>query len=305
VPEDDTIRVRPVPRQGRTLLMLGVAGIVGASAGGAWLFLREAPPAAPSLAPPSLPAPRPAIPVLSEAEVLAEPVPQARMLRLRENPRVFILLFPDLAGQGRALNRIAALVEKAGLPRDRLLRDGELADAIAASGDTPETWYLGHDYRADDLARFFILAARDGVALTEEERWVEARLAEAMAAAGPGIPVALISVGGAGPKLDPVMRAAVLRHEIGHGHYFTLPSFAAHVQRIWRDAFTEAERGAFRSFLRREGYDSSNEDLMANEAMAYLLFTPDPRFFNAAMVEMAEAAVERLRGLLREGLPGP
>jgi hypothetical protein len=103
------------------------------------------------------------------------------------------LLFPSLAAQGATLNRAAALVEKAGLPRDRLLDGVELAAAIARSGDTPETWYLGHDYRSADLARFFALAERDRVALTEAELWLREQFVTALALAGSG-PFAFVSV---------------------------------------------------------------------------------------------------------------
>ena len=70
---------------------------------------------------------------------------------------------------------------------------------------------------------------------------------------------------------------------------------------VWQNGFTAAERAAYRAFLGREGYDTGNEELMANETMAYLLFTPDPRLFSASMVGLGEAVVERLRGLMRAG----
>ncbi|MBX9700185.1 MAG: hypothetical protein K2X74_12165 [Acetobacteraceae bacterium] len=227
------------------------------------------------------------------------------MLRLRENPRVFVLLFPTLEEQGATLNRMAALIEKAGQPRDRLLDDQELARAIRESGDSPATWYLGHDYNGSDLARFFALAERDGIALNAGELWLRDRFREARAQLPPGTEIALISTANPDHRMDAAMRAAILRHEIGHGHFFTLPDFAAHVMRVWRERFTEGERRAFREFLAREGYDPSNETLMANEAMAYLLFTPDPRFFAARHVGMTEPEVARLRALLRDGLPMP
>ena len=299
--EDDTLRLpppaAPPPRRRpgpwiAVALTLALAGVGGA----AWVLSDPAP----AVVPPS----RPTIALASEAQ-LAGLLPERPLLRrLAENPRVFVLAFPDLALQGAALNRAAALIEKAGLPRDRLLQPAELAAVIARSGDTPATWFLGHDYRGEDLARFFELAERDRVALGEAELWVRAQLALAMAEAGPG-PLALVSVAGPGPQMDAAMRATVLRHEIGHGHYFTLPGFAARVQAVWQGGFTEAERGAFRAFLGREGYDTANDDLMANETLAYLLFTPDARFFAPAMVGMTEPAVERLRGLLRDSLPQP
>ena len=77
------------------------------------------------------------------------------------------------------LNRVAAFVEKAGLPHDRVLTDAELDAAIRASGETPATYYYGHDYRAADLIRFFALADRAGVALTPEEERLRRLLRQA------------------------------------------------------------------------------------------------------------------------------
>jgi hypothetical protein len=307
--EDDTVRLpRPgAARPARAGLLRSAAalGAIGAAMAATWAWMGAA-PAPPPVPPPLAPvaALAPAVPLLAEAELLALAPDRPSLLRLRENPGVFVLLFPDLATQGAAMNRAAALVEKAGLPRDRLLDGAELAAAIARSGDTAETWYLGHDYRSADLARFFALAERDRVALTEAEQWLREQFATAAALAGP-VPFALVSAANPGGPMDAEMRRAVLRHEIGHGHYFTLPGFAEHVQAAWRHGFSEAERAAYRAFLGREGYDTGNDELMANEAMAYTLFTPDPRLFSPGAVGLPPAAVERLRALLRSGLPLP
>ena len=305
--EDDTLRLPPPaapppPRRPGVWIGVALAVTLAAIGGAAWMLPAPAPAPSTAVVPP--PPPRPAIALASEAE-LAALLPERPLLRrLAENPRVFVLVFPDLALQGAALNRAAALIEKAGLPRDRLLEPAELAAVIARAGDTAATWFLGHDYRGEDLARFFALAERDRVALGEAELWVRDQLALAVAAAGPG-PLALVSIAGPGPQMDAAMRATVLRHEIGHGHYFTTPGFAAHVREVWQGRFSAAERAAFRDFLGREGYETSNDELMANETMAYLLFTPDARFFAPAMVGLDAPAVERLRGLLRDGLPRP
>src|SRR5215831_15291531 len=92
------------------------------------------------------------------------------------NPAILVLDFASLRRQGLMLNRVAALIEKAAEPRDRVLSDGELDQAIRAHGDTVETYYYGHDYRASDLARFFALADRDGVRLTAEEQTLRSLL---------------------------------------------------------------------------------------------------------------------------------
>ena len=87
-----------------------------------------------------------------------------------------MLDFPTLLQQGLMLDRVAALVEKAGLPRDRVLTDTELDAAIRARGDTIATFYYGHDYPAAALARFFTLADRDHVALNGQEQKLRALL---------------------------------------------------------------------------------------------------------------------------------
>jgi hypothetical protein len=256
------------------------------------------------VAPVPVPVVEPGPPLLAEAEIVAHRASTPVLLRLRENPLVFVMDFPNLAAQGAALNRVAALVEKAGMPRDRVVTEEELAAAIARNGDTAETYYYGHDYRGSALERFFALAARDGLSLTPEEAWVRDQLALARRQAPDG-EVALISLAAEGGLMDAATRAAILRHEIGHGHYFTLPAYAEHVRQVWQTGLGDPERAAFRRFLASEGYDPEDEDLMMNEAQAYLLHTPDPRFFSAAQLGMEEASLDRLRGLMREGAPLP
>lgn len=253
------------------------------------------------------PAVLPDIPLLDEAGIAAHRATAPRLLRLAENPRIFVLDFPDLASQGAALNRIAALVEKAGAPRDRVLAEAELRALLARTGQRAESYYYGHDYRGSDVARFLALAARDGVPLNPGEQWVAEQYALARRAEPVG-EIALLSIVAPGGPVDMAARRTTLRHEIGHGHDFTLPFYAAHVRRVWQEQLVEAERDAFRRFLGREGYDTRNDDLMASEMQAYLLFTPDRRFFRAGLLGLGEAQLENLRETLRagaffEGLP--
>lgn len=303
-------------------LIAGLAALLVAGAGAGlvtllWLgtSFPPAPPAkpeAPVLARPApVLAPSPPatqtglrLPLLaSEEEILAHRATAPTLFRLAENPRVFVVDFPDLDSQGATFNRAAALIEKAGQPRDRVLDDAELAAAIARSGDTAATYYYGHNYRGSDLERLFALADRDGVALNEQERWLRGELARIRAALPSGEDYAVVSVPGIEPRVDAAMRRAILHHEIGHGHFFTNPAFARHVAEVWHDVFTERERARFRAFLEREGYDPSNEEVMMNEAMAYLLFTPDPRFFTPAHAGLDDARAGELRAALRARAP--
>lgn len=299
------------------------AAVVLAAAGGAaWLWLERpapAPPTAEAPAPPPAPARLDPSRLADVAAILASQATTLTVFRLADNPRILVLDFPSLAEQGRMLNRIAALVEKAGLPRDRVLTDAELASAIAERGETPETFYFGHNYRSADLARFFALAARDGIVLNEAERRLAELLAETgLAAAGPdGVlrpqaETAVISLtaaevpgrsAGGRVVVDAGVRAAILRHELSHGEFFTNPAFAAHVARWWRERLNEQERAAFRRFLAAGGYDPEVEEVMMNEAMAYLMHTPDPRFFSARALGVTAEALEDMRRRFREGMP--
>jgi hypothetical protein len=308
---------KPAPLASQTLpkaYFAVLAAVLGLACTAAWFLFVPPPPrlqemqdlraVAPEISTEPVAAlPYRSAPMVDEAGILALQPERSVMLRLQANPAIFVLVFPSLEQQGAALNRVAALIEKRGLPRDRLLTDDELATAIAASGDTPATWFLGHDYRASDLGRFFSLALRDGMLLNEAEFWVRDRLRDALAQSEPGEALALVSTAHPGSRMDATMRAAILRHEVAHGHYFTLPGFAAHVHMVWRDRFSDSDRAAFTALLGHEGYDTENAELMANEAMAYLLFTPDPRIFNAGMLKMTEPQLERLREMMRAGSP--
>lgn len=293
--------------------MVGVVAV-----GGAWWWLgrgSQEPPPKPDLPALPLPGPRvagvPAVPPVAEigppiatqAEILAHRAQAPTLFRLDANPRIFIADFPSLDQQGAAFNRTAALVEKAGLPRDRVLDDAGLTAAIARSGDTPGTYYYGHNYRGRDLERFFALADRDGIRLTAEETWLRGQIARIRRLVPAPAEFAIISVPGIEERVDAAMRRAILQHEIGHGHFFTDARFAAHVGRVWREVFTEGERASFRAFLEREGYDPAIEEVMMNEAMAYLIFTPDPRFFTPAHAGLTDARADALRAALREGAP--
>ena len=51
------------------------------------------------------------------------------------------------------MDRIAALIEKADLPRNSILSADELANAVKAGGDMEGGFYYGHDYSASSAAR--------------------------------------------------------------------------------------------------------------------------------------------------------
>ena len=98
-------------------------------------------------------------------------------------------------------------------------------------------------------------------------------------------------------------RATILRHELSHGEYFTVPAYAAYSQKFWNNSLTEDDRGHFRTFLAAEGYDLALSDLIINETQAYLMHTANKQFFNAQAVGIADPRLNLLRGLFLTGMP--
>jgi hypothetical protein len=243
-------------------------------------------------------------PLADEAALLAASGPGMRVYRLSPAPEIRVLLFSSLTLQGHTLNRIGAFVEKAGMPRDRVVNDTELDGAIANGHDSVETYYYGHDYRAADLARFFATAGADHIDLRPEEIALRQVLVREGLLA-PGAQGAIISLpppGNDGIR-DAHGRAAILRHEISHGVYFTNPAYAAYVQRFWDSVMDADERQKLRHFLGSEGYDTANDDLIRNESQAYLVFTPDKRFFSAAAIGMSGSETAALQQKFLDGMP--
>lgn len=238
------------------------------------------------------------------AEILAADPQHLLIFRYSHDPHIVVLDFPSLHQQGQMLNRVAAFVEKADVPHDRVLTDAELAAAIKKSGSTPDDYYYGHDYRAADLARFFHLMALDHVAPDPEERRLHA-LMGFLRWSAPGAVGALITLPGPGkaPGLDAKGRATILEHELSHGAYFTIPAYNAYVHRFYETGLDANDRAAFRKLLVSEGYDKAIHDLIINETLAYLMFTPDPRFFSAAVVGLPPARIEALREAFWPGIP--
>jgi pilus assembly protein CpaF len=58
-----------------------------------------------------------------------------------------------------------------------------------------------------------------------------------------------------------------------------------------------------RRMLVRLNYDGANEDLIVNEAQAFLMHTPDDRAFNAASLGIAERQLSDLRRRFMQGAP--
>jgi hypothetical protein len=310
---DDTIRIVPPPRKraGR-MVAAAVAVVLAVGSAAGWLLRPHsaAPPA--TTAPPAAataPASTASVPAFNvesanEQQIRDHVSTGLTVFRFADNPRILVLDFASLHDQGRTLNRVAALVEKAALPHDRILTDGELDAAIQAQGDTVETFYYGHDYAASSLVRFFQLADSEHVELDSQEEILRALLRQEDWFT-PGLVAGLISLPavGSSPKVTAAARAAILRHELSHGEFFSNPAYAEYVHNFWLTTLNEAERAAFRSFLGKEQYDTSEEELMFNEMQAYLMFTRDPLFFTPGMAGLTPARLAELQSRFLAGMP--
>ena len=310
VDDDSTIvagLATPTRRFLLDVLAAGGLALVAGSGIAGWLLWprkRPFPPRVPA-APPVFSAPSPSrfpIGVADEATILTQETAQLTVFRFAANPAIVVLDFPSLRMQGEMLNRVASLIEKAGLPRDRVLTDAELATAIRAQGDTVETYYSGHDYSAASLAAFFATADRQRITLDAQENQLRALVAQ-LGWSAPSAIGALISVPRVSATITETMRATMLHHELSHGEFFTDPVYAAYVRRFWFTALTEEERAAVRHFLGSMRYDTANEELMYNEMQAYIMFTYDPRFFLPANVAMTEERRRQLQTAFLSGLP--
>lgn len=242
-------------------------------------------------------------PLASEADILGQRGSGRGVFRFGPRPSITVIVFASLAQQADTLNRVAGLIERASLPRDRILPTEEFDRRIRADGDVPERLYLGHDYAASDLARFFALADRQGIELTGGERWLRQQLGDWGWSATSGEALLSLAAPGEGEAMDAAARATILRHEISHGFFFTDPDYARQTRAFWAEALSEEERGIFRRFLAGEGYDAGDETLMANETQAYLMHTADPRFFSAAVLGVSAQDLQGMRARFLQRMP--
>lgn len=256
------------------------------------------------------------VPLATEAQMLDDAdLHDWRLYRWRDHPAVLVIQFPGLLAQGQALNRAAALLEKGQGRRDRVLDDADLRALLAASGDNMASFFLGHDYASEGLARFFDLARVQGIALNGgEQRLLDLLLrlgllsqgSDGYAGAGGHALVSFSALQVDDPYtlpdegMDEVRRASVLRHELSHGRFFTDAAYRAHCWRFWRERLTEAERQQWHTYLAAAGYDGSIEELMVNETQALLMHTPDARDVDAESLGMTTQVLASQRERFRQ-----
>jgi hypothetical protein len=177
-------------------------------------------------------------------------------------PSILIFDTADYEIQSRLFKRLAFFVEKRDF-RGRLAADAEIAELHG---------WNAHDYRAEDLARFFQTARTTNFPLLEEERELEAILISAgilknsggSISAGEG---AIISLSRESPDY---LRSLFMVHEGYHGLFFIDEDFRNFSAGRW-NALNRTAKRFILSYFDSQRYDLEDEYLMVNEFMAYCL----------------------------------
>jgi len=172
-------------------------------------------------------------------------------------PTLLIFDTADYAVQDRMFKRLAFFVEKADY-RGRLAHDVDIAELHG---------WNAHDYRAEDLARFFNAARRENFPLLTEERELERILQDAGILAGEG---GVISIS---RESADYLRYRFMAHEGFHGLFFVDKDFRDFTRRRWQQLPADAKRFIV-SFFNFQHYDTTDEYLLINEFMAHVLQQP-------------------------------
>ena len=176
----------------------------------------------------------------------------------------------DYGIQERLFKRLAFFVEKTGY-RGRLMTDEEMRELHG---------WNAHDYRAEDLARFFEAARQRDFPLSPEEGELRTILLDSgiirrdggspeTGEYSPGTG-AVVSISRESPDY---LRSLFMCHEGFHGIFFVDEDFRDFSRRRWENLDPEAKR-FIRSYFDSQRYDPEDSYLMVNEFMAYCLQQP-------------------------------
>lgn len=219
--------------------------------------------------------------------------PDYELFEWEEVPHVLLLDFADYKIQAAFLTRLAYFAEKTGY-RGTLVSDNFVQTHHG---------YNAHDYKAKDLAAFFTAASVQDVTLSEREYILrDILLANGIildAGNGtytPGVG-AIVSISKESPEY---LRWQFIAHECWHGIYFTSPDFRAEVGKVY-DSFDKKSLEFIQVFWETQpglNYDRSDDYLMRNELMAYIMQQALPNVANY-FVELAKRdSVNQIEGEL-------
>jgi hypothetical protein len=250
-------------------------------------------------------------------EILAGQTREIKVYSYSGGKDIYLFDMPSLESQGRMFNRVVALVEKLGVPRDRVFTNEELAAYIKSTGRTEATFAFGNDFQVHELVLFFNLANDGKIDLTDEEKLLLDFLVDNQfmvlkfgfyQLAQPdrvvlSIPQEEEPATPSAARVTPLARHTILRHELSHAEFFTNAAYANYCRSFWHNVMSETERTQFKNFLSTNAYDQNNTEMMVNEMQAYLMHTPDPGAFNPAKVKMTAQQVMQLRKKFLGGNP--
>jgi hypothetical protein len=199
-------------------------------------------------------------------------------------PSLLIFDTADYAAQDRLFKRLAFFTEKAGY-RGHLAGDEEIAD---------QHGWNAHDYRAQDLARFFEAARLADFPLLLEERELEAVLLSDGIIRRDGERIVpgqggIISIS---QESTVYLRSLFMTHEGFHGIFFVDEDFRDFSRRRW-EALPPAARRFILSYFDYQHYDIQDEYLMINEFMAHVLQQPvsqAARYFGETLASRIDAS---------------
>jgi hypothetical protein len=259
------------------------------------------------------------LPHLAREEILVRETGAFTAYILKDHARTVVLDYPSMREQGLALGRVILFIERDGAPRNKVLSALEVGLWLAERGQRIDTLTIGNNFRAGELARFFNTVQQQGGRLSKEERllydWLLGAgiLREANETTVPAEPEAVVisvpqasTVAGCRScNITMAHRKAILEHEIAHARFATDDAYRDKVLDFWENHLSDEARDKFVRFLRQRGYDAQNPELMANEAQAFLLHTPDQAMFSARSLGMTEEELDALRRQFRTMEPTP
>lgn len=263
------------------------------------------------------PAGAPELKRATAAEILATRSASRMAYRLADNSRVIVLDMPDIRDQGRMFGRLVLFIERHNAPKTRLMLIPEVQNWLKQAKASLESLTVGNNLRASELARFFNTARFQAEALTTDERqlydWLIAwnvlrEDANGVSAVAPehiiiSFPQASSVAGCGGCSVTQAQRETIAKHELAHGKLATDLPYQHYCEWFWSQGLTPAMREKFTRFLAARGYDANNRELLANEAQAFLMHTPDPSMFSASLLGVTEAELQAMRNLFESGLP--
>jgi hypothetical protein len=187
------------------------------------------------------------------------------IFRWEDFPSVLVFDTADYAVQDRFFKRLAFFTEKKGF-RGRLAADAEI--------ESLHGWNA-HDYRAEDLARFYNAAAAEHFPLLAEERELETILLQCgvLLRDGDGLRPGAGAVIAVSRQSSGYLRTLFMTHEGFHGLFFTDGAFRDFSRRRWENLSPAAKRFIL-SYFDFQGYDVDDEYLVVNEFMAHVLQQP-------------------------------